>query len=162
MGTLFAPRGALDLGPFSMAQNMRGFENKRFQEWFGGGAYSFQLFRKYIRECNSLVPTWRIKKTFKNFGFYLFWVLILFYGRWAGWESRVETLLGLLRASFSVYMTQTVLSSVIQTQPGRPPKPIFLPHACSKVLLRSICIFFSYFNQQKAKRFWEDKASVYV
>ena len=99
-----------------------------------------------FRECNSLGSKSKLKKkkTFKNFGFYLFWVLILFYGRWAGWESRVETLLGLLRASFSVYMTQTVLSSVIQTQPGRPPKPIFLPHACSKVLLRSIFAYFSH------------------
>ena len=83
--------------------------------------------------------------------FILFRMLILFYEGAvvrAGWE-RSETL-GYIGSQFVVYMTQTCfLLSQSQTPISKPHIP---DHACFKVLLRYICIFSSYFNQQKAKR----------
>ena len=54
---------------------------------------------------------------------------------------------------FSLHDSDLFFFSAYKLSPtSRPPNPIFLPHACFKVLLSFICIFLSYFNQQKAKR----------
>ena len=148
------PEGLLTLSPFSIIYG------PKYEGWQTNGLKSEgregNSLGSQVEEEKSILKLWVL--------FVLSVDIILWEMGGMGEQSGDTALLGLLRASFSVYMTQTVLvlSTVIQTLPGRPPKPIFLPHACSKVLLRSICIFSSYFNQQKAKRFWEDKDSVYV